>query len=217
MIRIILLIFLAALIFNGSGETAAYEVNIERPGMNDSTAEKIIVDSDYSIEDATRGIEIPSGIRKKLVIVKVQYFSFDNKLHEGQVVISGDLRSDIEKIFTKIKEEKFPVAKVIPVSHYGWDDEKSMEDNNTSAFNYRFIAGTKKLSNHSFGRAIDINPLLNPYIRKDLHQPEGSVYDTTQPGTITKSTFLVKEFKKLGWDWGGNWKDRKDYQHFEKP
>lgn len=37
------------------------------------------------------------------------------------------------------------------------NDNKSMSANNTSAFNYRVISGTKKLSNHSYGLAIDIN------------------------------------------------------------
>ncbi len=188
----------------------------ERSEMDDSSSDKIIIDSDYSLQEATKGLKIPPEIEKKLVLVNVQYFSFDNKLHQGQVVISGDLRNDIEKIFAIIKNEKFPLEEVIPIVYYGWDDEKSMTANNTSAFNYRFITGTKKLSNHSFGTAIDINPLLNPYMRKDLHQPKGSVYDTSLPGTITKDSFLVKEFNKLGWEWGGNWKDRKDYQHFEK-
>lgn len=200
-----------------TGAAAGYQSKPERPEMNDGSPDKVIIDSNYSLTEATKGLEIPPGIMKTLVIIDVQYFSFDNKLHQGQLVIAKELRSDIEKIFAKIKAENFPLAKVIPIVYYGWDDEKSMEDNNTSGFNYRFIAGTKKLSNHSYGTAIDINPLLNPYIRKDLHQPEGSVYDPSRPGTITKNSFLVKEFRKFGWEWGGNWKDRKDYQHFEKP
>ncbi len=215
MIRIILFVFIYFCFFRINQASAAQQTKIERSEMKDSTS-AIIVDSDYSLEEALEGINIPPRVRRDLVIVKVQYYSFDNNLHQGQIVISQDLKNDIEKIFTKIKKEKFPVAKAVPIVRYNWNDEKSMEDNNTSAFNYRFIAGTKKLSNHSFGKAIDINPLLNPYIRKDLHQPEGSVYDPSQPGTITKDSFLVKEFKKLGWDWGGDWKDRKDYQHFEK-
>lgn len=217
MIRIILFVCINFCFFGVYGASAVQQTKIERSEMNDSTSEKLIVDSDYSLEEALKGIEIPSDVRKDLVIVKVQYYSFDDNLHQGQVVISQKLKNDIEKIFTIIKNERFPVDKVIPIVHYNWNDERSMEDNNTSAFNYRFIAGTKKLSNHSFGTAIDINPLLNPYIRKDLHQPEGSVYDSAKPGTITENSFLVKEFKKLGWDWGGDWKDRKDYQHFEKP
>jgi len=200
-----------------AAEAAVYKFSIERPEMNDSTSDKVIVDSDYNLEDALQGINIPAEIKKDLVLVEVQYYSNDGKLHQGQLVISKELRSDVAKIFEIIKKEKFPVAKVIPIVRYDWDDEKSMEDNNSSGFNYRFVAKTKKLSNHSFGKAIDINPLLNPYIRKDLHQPEGSVYDPSRPGTITKNSFLVNEFNKLGWEWGGDWSKSKDYQHFEKP
>ena len=216
MIRIILL-FCINVCFYGNSASFNQQTKIERSEMKDSTSERITIDSDYSLEEALKGIIIPPGIRRDLAIVKVKYYSFDGNLHQGQIVISKELKDDIEKIFVMIKKERFPVAKVIPIVHYGWNDEKSMEDNNTSAFNYRFIAGTKKLSNHSYGTAIDINPLLNPYIRKDLHQPEGSVYDPSWPGTITRNSFLVKEFNKLGWNWGGDWKDRKDYQHFEKP
>ncbi len=217
MIRIILIICIAGFILNRAAEATVYKFSIERPEMDDSTSGKVIVDSDCSLEDALKGINIPSEIKKDLVLIDVQYFSFDSKLHRGQLVISKDLRSDIEKIFRVIRKEKFPVAKVIPIVYYDWDDEKSMADNNTSGFNYRFIAKTKRLSNHSYGKAIDINPLLNPYIRRDLHQPEGSVYDPSRPGTITNNSFLVNEFKKLGWEWGGEWKNSKDYQHFEKP
>ena len=91
-----------------------------------------------------------------------------------------------------------------------------MKDNNTSAFNYRFISGTRVISKHASGLAIDINPLLNPYVKNGINTPEGSTYDTTKAGTLTVNSPLVKEFKKKGWKWGGDWKNLKDYQHFEK-
>lgn len=177
---------------------------------------EIIIDSDYSLEDAVSGAGIPPEVIENLSLMTVQYYSFDNKLHEGQLVIHKDLIDDIKSLFNIVKEKKFPIAKVIPIVKYNWDDQKSMSDNNTSAFNYRFVEGTSKLSNHSFGMAIDINPLLNPYIKKNIIRPDGAVYNPGTEGTITKDSFLVKEFKKLGWTWGGDWKDRKDYQHFEK-
>lgn len=188
----------------------------KRLSMENNNAQAITIDSDFSLDEALKGLTIADDIKKNLRIVDVQYFSFDNKLHQGQIIIHKKLVKDIILIFEEIKEKKFPVTKVIPIVKYNWDDERSMEDNNTSAFNYRFIAGTTKLSNHSFGTAIDINPLFNPYIRKDLIQPAGSVYNPQKEGTITANSFLVKEFKRLGWIWGGDWKDRKDYQHFEK-
>lgn len=184
--------------------------------MSDDDIKNLIIDSDYSREDAINGLVIPADIRENLRLISVRYYSFDNKLHEGQVVIHKDRAEDIKSVFNIIREKKFPVAKVIPIVKYEWDDQKSMADNNTSAFNYRFIAGTNKLSNHSFGYAIDINPLLNPYIREDEIRPEGAIYNPRIKGTISKESFLVKELKKRGWTWGGDWKDRKDYQHFEK-
>ncbi len=214
--RIRLFVFYSGILIFVNSVSNQYCTSFERPQMNDTTSNKIIIDSDYSIDEALNGIILPPEIKENLVLIQVQYYSFDNRLHQGQIILHKELSNDLIKIFESIRDRQFPVAKVIPIVYYGWDDEKSMEDNNTSAFNYRFIAGTKKLSNHSSGRAIDINPLLNPYIRKDLHQPKGSVYDPDRKGTIIKNSFLVNEFRQLGWDWGGDWKDRKDYQHFEK-
>jgi len=216
MMRIIALMIFTGIIFSSSyGKNHIYQ-NYGRPQMKDTTSENIIIDSDYNIDEALNGIPIPPEIKKNLILIEIQYYSFDHKLHQGQLVINKQLRSDLIKIFKRIKQERFPVEKAVPIVYYNWNDEKSMADNNTSAFNYRFIAGTKKLSNHSYGTAIDINPLFNPYIRKDLRQPEGSVYNPSRKGTITGDSFLVKEFRLLGWDWGGNWINKKDYQHFEK-
>lgn len=217
MITIILLFLYYGLFITDNPDSNNYINSLERYQMNDSTSSRLIIDSDYTIGDALKEIDAPPDIMNNLKLIDVQYYSFDGKLHQGQLVIHKDLTNDLISIFKIIREERFPVAKVIPIVHYNWNDEISMEDNNTSAFNYRFIAGTKKLSNHSTGTAIDINPLLNPYIRKDLHQPVGSVYNPERTGTITRDGFLVREFKRLGWEWGGDWKDRKDYQHFEKP
>ncbi len=88
--------------------------------------------------------------------------------------------------------------------------------NNTSAFNYRCAAGSKKLSMHAYGFAIDINPVQNPYIKGKVVLPPGAVYDIRKSGTLAYNSPVVKTFIRLGWTWGGNWKSLKDYQHFEK-
>ncbi len=178
--------------------------------------ERIIIDSEYTFEEAVSGIDIPQKILNDLVLIEVEYYSFDKKLHRGQLLINKNLKDDIEEIFKIIKEIKFPVEKVIPVSHYRWSDEKSMLDNNTSAFNYRTVKGTKVLSAHSTGRAIDINPKLNPQIKRNKVIPEGAKHNPEIDGTITLNSFLTKEFIKRGWQWGGTWRSTKDYQHFEK-
>jgi peptidoglycan LD-endopeptidase CwlK len=184
--------------------------------LEDSSGSYIIIDSNYLLKEALSGTDIPPVIKKSLSIIDVFYYSFDSKLHRGQVVINKKLAEDIKDIFFLIKERKFPVEKVIPVFKYNWNDEASMEDNNTSAFNYRKVPGTKVLSYHAIGRAIDINPGLNPQIKNGHIFPKGSTYNENSPGAISDTSFIVKAFLLKGWRWGGNWKHLKDYQHFEK-
>lgn len=179
--------------------------------------DQIIIDSEMTLSDALAGSKAPKNILDNLIILNVEYFSFDSKIHKGQLVIHKDLAKDVIYIFNLIKEKKFPIEKVIPIVHYGWSDNKSMEDNNTSAFNYRKVAGKDKLSNHSFGFAIDFNPFQNPAVYNDgSSSPKGSNYSKKASGTITSDNFITLELKKLGWTWGGDWTSLKDYQHFEK-
>ena len=177
---------------------------------------KVITDSNCSLHEALSGKYIPVMIRKMLTIVTVYYYSFDGKLHKGQIVINKNLAGDIKNIFQKIRDRKFPIEKVIPIYKYNWNDKSSMEDNNTSAFNYRVVKGSNKMSKHATGKAIDINPKLNPQIIKGIFSPRGSFYNINLPGTISDTSFIVKVFTGKGWSWGGNWKHLKDYQHFEK-
>jgi len=175
-----------------------------------------VIDSDVAFEEAVAGISIPQSILENLRLVDVYYYGFDEKIHKGQLVVHRVVVLDVIEIFELIRESRFPIGKVVPISKYGWSDEKSMRDNNTSAFNYRFISGSRVISNHAAGLAIDINPALNPYIKNGNSLPENCIYDTTKVGTISASSELVKEFKQRGWEWGGDWKSLKDFQHFEK-
>lgn len=182
----------------------------------DYHSEMLIVDSDFSFDEAVSGINIPASILNNLVLVDVFYYSFDGILRKGQLIVNKEVEQDIIEIFEFIKESRFPVEKVVPIVNYSWSDEASIADNNTTAFNYRFVSGTRIVSNHAYGYAIDINPLQNPYIKRGKVIPEGAVYDPEESGTITYDSKLVKEFKKRGWSWGGDWQSVKDYQHFEK-
>jgi len=175
-----------------------------------------IIDSEINFEDAVSGKNIPESIIADVRLVDVYYYGFDEKLHKGQLVVHKEVVLDIIEIFELIRETRFPINKVIPISKYSWSDEKSMLDNNTSAFNYRYISGTRVISKHASGLAIDINPRLNPYIKNGTSVPANCIYDTTKAGTISANSELVKEFKKKGWKWGGDWTSLKDYQHFEK-
>jgi peptidoglycan L-alanyl-D-glutamate endopeptidase CwlK len=189
----------------------------QHTNSNNQGPNSVLIDSNLSLEEAIGHHVVPDQIKKELCLVEVEYYALDGKLHRGQLVIHNSLKEDVVNIFRELKENRFPVAKIIPVSRYDFSDDKSMEDNNTSAFNYRTIDGSKKLSNHALGRAIDINPLLNPEIKGISIRPHNAKYDPTVPGTITTDSFIVKNFKNRGWKWGGDWKQSKDYQHFEKP
>ncbi|MEJ0053471.1 MAG: M15 family metallopeptidase [bacterium] len=168
-----------------------------------------------TLEEALRGKEIPDEIKEELSIISVPHISFDGNKHEGQLIVHKDVAREMREIFEELFKRRFPIHQIIPITHYNWDDDASMAANNTSAFSYRVIYGeTKRLSNHSYGRAIDLNPLLNPYIGIDgAVAPSGAVYDISVPGTITEDIAAI--FKSCGWKWGGDW-NPKDWQHFEK-
>jgi len=167
-----------------------------------------------TIEEALRGKNVPTNIKETLVLVDIPYISPLGKTLTGQLLIHRAIAQEVSEIFNELLQMRFPVTKMIPIVFYNWEDMDSMTDDNTSAFNYRTIAGTDRLSNHSYGLAIDINPRLNPYVKDMLILPEGAVYDVTKPGTITPE--IAEVFLTRGWSWGGNWETLKDWQHFEK-
>lgn len=186
------------------------------------TVEDPIIDSDISLSDALKK-EAPPEFKERQRLIEVLYYSFDGKIHKGQLVIDERLVADIRKVFRAALENKFPITSVIPIAHDRFfkdgkwnEDDQSMLSNNSSAFNYRTATGGTSLSKHAYGFAIDINPVQNPYIKGDVVLPAGAVYDTREPGTLTPDCPVVKTFIRLGWTWGGNWKSLKDYQHFQK-
>jgi peptidoglycan L-alanyl-D-glutamate endopeptidase CwlK len=184
-----------------------------------------IIDSRMTEKEAFDGLDpkCPEEVRKRQRLITVKYYSMDKQVHQGQLVIDEELVDDIKQVFALSLKERFPIYSAIPISdkryrkENRWDDELSMEANNTSAFNYREKTGGGQLSNHAYGRAIDINTFLNPYIKGNLILPHGATYDPKVDGTFTADSPIVREFLRLGWTWGGNWASPIDYQHFEKP
>lgn len=187
---------------------------------NQQEAPQVIIDSSMTKQEALKNLNpnCPKHIIDHLELVDIHYYCFDKKLHKGQMLIHKDLVDDIKIVFQAIVDEKFPIQSAIPLASddFNWDDEASMSLNNSSAFNYRYILNTNQVSSHSFGCAVDINPMMNPYIKGSLMQPKNGSYDPKTLGTITEDSFLVKLFLSLGWIWGGHWENRKDYQHFAK-
>lgn len=175
-----------------------------------------IIDSNMTLEEALLGQDIPQDVVENLVIVDIEYWSFDGREHKGQLVVRGDLADEVKTIFREIMGAHFPIEKIIPVVKYAWSDADSMADNNSSAFNYRKIQDGQELSKHAFGLAIDINPRLNPYVKNGVALPPGARYSPEVPGTITSGGIVVGAFRKRGWEWGGDWSRLKDWQHFEK-
>jgi hypothetical protein len=177
-----------------------------------------IIDSRMTFEEAVSGTTAPRNVIDGLSLIDVRYRTFDGLLHQGQLVVHGDIVSDLIEIFRFIEKTGFPVARAIPIVQYGWSDDRSMAENNTSAFNYRLVLGTDRLSRHAFGRAVDINPVQNPVIYEGGHiSPPGAVYDTQKEGALSETHPLVGEFLSRGWQWGGHFKSLKDYHHFDKP
>lgn len=178
------------------------------------------VDSEITLQKALEGCSAPDSVLGSLCLVGVEYYGFDGALHRGQIVVRKDLAQEISEIFGEILALKFPVESVIPIKFDKPDNRTSMDTlNNTYGFHYRAVKTTQttKLSNHSFGTAIDINPFQNPAILRDGRVlPAGGKYDPAADGTLTAESPVVKIFLRRGWEWGGGWVSLKDYMHFEK-
>ena len=138
--------------------------------------------------------------------------------HTGRLIVSADIADDMVAIMSRLFDGGFPIERMEPVDIYGGDDDRSMSANNTSAFNCRAVTGGSSWSEHSYGTAIDVNPLVNPYVfGSTVLPPEGAPYAdrTTQAlGTIHAGDVVVETFEAFGWEWGGSWSSPKDYQHF---
>jgi hypothetical protein len=137
----------------------------------------------------------------------------------GELVVHADVADAVVEAFRRLYENGFPIARMELVDVYQGDDDASMRANNTSAFNCREIDGRPGTwSQHSYGRAIDVNPLVNPWVRgSQVDPPEGAPYadrSVPVPGGIYAGDSTVAAFAAIGWKWGGNWSTSKDYQHF---
>ena len=154
--------------------------------------------------------------------VNVDHIGFDGQTHRGELIVHEDLVPEVIAIFDQLYQLHFPIEKIRTVDQYpGADDELSMEDNNTSAFNCRSIPRTNRWSKHAYGRAIDLNPLLNPSVDSTgTFQPKNAAAyldrSRTDPGLLHSGDPAVHVFTDRGWRWGGYWKTPIDYQHFER-
>jgi hypothetical protein len=156
-----------------------------------------------------------------LLYLTVSHVGFDGSVHDGELVVHKDLADEVVAIFRALFERHFPIEKMKLIDAYQGDDDASMADNNTSGFNCRFVSGKPGIfSKHSQGRAIDVNPRINPMVSgNSVSPPAGAPFldgRAKSPGMLRKGVPAVTEFLRRGWTWGGDWKSPKDYQHFEK-
>ncbi len=169
--------------------------------------------------------ETPAITYDELRYLHILHYNFDGELAEGELICNQAIAQDLVEIFYELYRNEYRLEKVGLIDEYDGDDTASMEDNNTSCFNYRNVEGSDSLSKHALGRAIDINPLYNPYI---TYNTDGSEHvspvnaqdyadrNKSFPYKIDENDLCYKLFIQHGFIWGGNWNSSKDYQHFQK-
>ena len=163
--------------------------------------------------------------RSDLRYLKVKHYDAHGQEHQGELVCHKRIAADLLDIFRQLHQAHYPIERIHLVDNYDANDERSMTANNTSCFCFRKIAGSQRLSKHSLGMAIDINPLHNPCVSKrrdgsSVIQPAaGKKYadrNKKYAYQITKGDLCYRLFRQHGFSWGGDWRSKKDYQHFEK-
>ena len=155
----------------------------------------------------------------------VLHKDLDGLVHEGEMIVNVHIAEDVLDILKQLYEADYPIEKIRLVDEYDADDEASMEDNNSSSFNFRFISHTNRVSKHGLGLAVDINTLYNPYTKivdgeRIVEPVTGEPYldrSADFPYKIEEQDLCCQLFTEKGFEWGGSWEDRKDYQHFEIP
>lgn len=175
-----------------------------------------------------QGRSYPAGCtvpRTQLRHVRCLHYTSGGEIRLGELVCHASISADVVTILRALYQARYPIERITLIDAYEGSDERSMQANNTSCFNFRRIAGSKRLSLHSRGLAIDINPRYNPYVKRRADgtlqvAPKGSApYATrsaTHPYMIRRGDLCYRLFRKYGFTWGGDWRHHKDYQHFER-
>jgi hypothetical protein len=171
--------------------------------------------SDMTPDVWRRGCPVGLG---RLRHVSVPFVGFDGRVRRGAVVVHHGVARDVVEVFRVLHRARFPIRRMQPIQRYDGDDHASIEADNTSAFNCRAATGSRTWSQHAYGRAIDINPLENPYVSGGTTSHPRSVrYVRRTPvrkGMIVEGGVVVRAFDARGWEWGGRWSGVLDHQHF---
>jgi hypothetical protein len=155
---------------------------------------------------------------RNLRLVRLTYFGFDRDAHRGRLIVHRTWADEVVSVFRRVYRARFPIRRVRPVDRYDGNDRASMRHDNTSAFNCRYVAGTTRWSQHAYGRAIDIDPVENPFVDGSHVSPRrGEPFADRTPirwGMIAERDVVWRAFHRIGWRWGGTWRSARDYQHF---
>jgi poly-gamma-glutamate synthesis protein (capsule biosynthesis protein) len=153
----------------------------------------------------------------ELAYVLVDHVTFESGTARGELVVAAALATRTVELFRRLWQLGFPIRQLRLVDDYDASDDASMAADNSSAFNFRVVAGTELLSQHALGRAIDLNPVENPWRKPERIVPEaGKAFadrSVVRPGMIVRPGPVVAVFDELGWEWGGDWMHAFDDHH----
>lgn len=185
------------------------------------------------IRRSMAGYSMPAGASvtyDELSYLTIPHYDFEYNITQGHMIVNKALAEEVLDIFAELFDTKYPIERMELIDKYNADDYLSIDNNNTSAFNYRESTdGSGRLSKHALGRAIDINPQINPYVNANgtgAHQNAQQYWsrdvsawsgETAKAAYIGPGTEIYRIFvEKYGWEWGGSWSSYRDYQHFQK-
>jgi hypothetical protein len=153
--------------------------------------------------------------------LRIGYWGFDRRPHIGEMIVAASSVKPVRRAFARLFRARFPIRRMRLVDAYGASDYASIEADNTSAFNCRRATGATRWSEHAYGRAVDLNPIENPYVYPDgstAHRASRRYLDRSRHrrGMAYRGGVLVRAFARAGWGWGGDWRppSATDYQHF---
>jgi hypothetical protein len=147
----------------------------------------------------------------------LSYVGFDGRSHTGEMVVASAVADDVITVFRALYRSRFPIRRMQLVDDFGGNDDASMAADNTSGFNCRPTTSGASWSQHSYGRAVDVDPVENPYVDGDTVLPTARFADRPDaPGVIHDGDAAVRAFAAVGWSWGGDWSSPTDYQHFSQ-
>ncbi len=192
----------------------------ETPAQVRFSAEILMIDPATAARMTTSWTEGCPVALEDLRHLLLGYRDFAGEAQIGEMVVAAEVAEDVVSVFERLFDSGFPIERMELVDAYRGDDLASMRADNTSAFNCRKVEGTDRWSEHAYGRAIDINPLLNPWVRgSTVSPPESAQYADRSldiAGMIRDGDVVVEAFRDIGWTWGGTWSASKDYQHFSE-